>query len=220
MHLPGLRVASASSPGVGVQPAARRHRGRQPGRSSSSTRRSTPARARSSAARSRRSARRPSSGAGNDVTIVATMLMVGRALAAADALAAEGIEAEVIDLRWLRPLDLPTVAASVAKTGRLVVAEEQVHAAGWGATVISELAQRGVGLGLAATTRQPARRLPDPVLAAARGPGRPVGRRHRRCRQGRHRPLIGWLSRRRCHRRLIHRGAGPCRQRPAPCARG
>jgi pyruvate dehydrogenase E1 component beta subunit len=76
---------------------------------------------------------------GSDVTIVATLLMVERSLAAAETLAAEGIEAEVIDLRWLRPLDLPTVRASVDKTGRLVVVEEQVHAAGWGATVISEL---------------------------------------------------------------------------------
>lgn len=81
---------------------------------------------------------------GRDVTIVATLLMVERALKAAETLAAEGIEAEVIDLRWVRPLDLPTVRASVEKTGRLVVAEEQVHAAGWGATIISELAQAGV----------------------------------------------------------------------------
>ena len=43
-----------------------------------------------------------------------------------------------------RPLDLATVRESVERTGRLVVAEEQVHAAGWGATVISELAQGGV----------------------------------------------------------------------------
>ena len=50
--------------------------------------------------------------AGADVTIVATLLMVDRALAAADELAAEGIDAEVIDLRWLRPLDLPLVRAS------------------------------------------------------------------------------------------------------------
>jgi len=81
---------------------------------------------------------------GSDVTIVATLLMVERALAAADQLAAAGIEAEVIDLRWLRPLDLPTVRTSVEKTGRLVVVEEQVHAAGWGATVISELTIGGV----------------------------------------------------------------------------
>jgi pyruvate dehydrogenase E1 component beta subunit len=82
--------------------------------------------------------------AGSDMTIVATLLMVERALAAADQLAAGGIDAEVIDLRWLRPLDLPTVRASVEKTGRLVVVEEQVHAAGWGATVISELTISGM----------------------------------------------------------------------------
>jgi pyruvate/2-oxoglutarate/acetoin dehydrogenase E1 component len=81
---------------------------------------------------------------GSDVTIVATMLMVERALAAAEGLAADGIEAEVIDLRWLRPLDLPTVRASAERTRRLVVAEEQVHAAGWGATIISELTIGGL----------------------------------------------------------------------------
>lgn len=80
---------------------------------------------------------------GRDVTIVATLLMVERALKAAETLAAEGIEAEVIDLRWLRPLDLPTVRSSVERTGRLVVAEEQVHAGGWGATIISELVMGG-----------------------------------------------------------------------------
>ena len=81
---------------------------------------------------------------GSDVTIVATLLMVERALAAADALAADGISAEVIDLRWLRPLDLPTVRASVDKTRRIVIAEEQVHAAGWGATIVSEMTIGGV----------------------------------------------------------------------------
>lgn len=80
---------------------------------------------------------------GDAVTIVATLMMVERALKAAEELAAEGIDAEVIDLRWVRPLDLQTVGASVAKTGRLVVAEEQVHAGGWGATIISELTMRG-----------------------------------------------------------------------------
>ncbi|MEO5966556.1 MAG: transketolase C-terminal domain-containing protein [Candidatus Limnocylindrales bacterium] len=80
---------------------------------------------------------------GTDVTIIGTLLMAERALAAADQLAAEGISAEVIDLRWIRPLDIPAVAASVAKTGRLVIAEEQVHAGGWGATLISELVMAG-----------------------------------------------------------------------------
>jgi pyruvate dehydrogenase E1 component beta subunit len=84
--------------------------------------------------------------AGSDVTIVATLLMVERALQAAELLAAEGISAEVIDLRWIRPLDLETVAASVARTGRLVVAEEQWHEGGWGATLISRLVMSGTHL--------------------------------------------------------------------------
>jgi pyruvate dehydrogenase E1 component beta subunit len=81
---------------------------------------------------------------GRDVTVVATMLMVERALAAAKLLESEDISLEVIDLRWIRPLDVATVKASVQRTGRLLVAEEQVHAGGWGATVISELAMAGL----------------------------------------------------------------------------
>jgi pyruvate dehydrogenase E1 component beta subunit len=64
---------------------------------------------------------------GTDVTITAHARMVGFALKAAEQLAAEGIEAEVIDLRTLRPLDTATVIESVKKTNRLVTAEE-----GWG----------------------------------------------------------------------------------------
>lgn len=62
--------------------------------------------------------------AGDDVTIVATSLQVLTALEAADALAADGIAAEVVDLRTLVPLDSAAVLASVAKTGRLVVVDE------------------------------------------------------------------------------------------------
>jgi pyruvate dehydrogenase E1 component beta subunit len=80
---------------------------------------------------------------GRDVTIVASLLMVGRALEAAQTLAAEGIDAEVIDLRWVRPLDMATIGASVARTRRLALAEEQWHEAGWGATIISRLTQAG-----------------------------------------------------------------------------
>jgi pyruvate/2-oxoglutarate/acetoin dehydrogenase E1 component len=83
---------------------------------------------------------------GADVTIVSTLLMLDRSLQAAEKLAAEGIDAEVIDLRFMRPFDLPTVRTSVEKTGRLVVAEEQVHAGGWGATLISRLVIEGVKL--------------------------------------------------------------------------
>lgn len=77
---------------------------------------------------------------GQDVTLVATLLMVERALKAAELLAAEGVDVEVIDLQWLDPLDRDSVQASVERTGRLVVAEEQPHAGGWGATLISHLA--------------------------------------------------------------------------------
>jgi len=61
---------------------------------------------------------------GKDVTIVTYSIAVGLALEAAETLAGEGIEAEVIDLRTLRPLDKETVLASLAKTNRLVIAEE------------------------------------------------------------------------------------------------
>ncbi len=64
---------------------------------------------------------------GKDVTIVAYSRMVGFALEAAAALAKDGIEAEVVDLRTIRPMDAETVAASVMKTNRLVTVEE-----GWG----------------------------------------------------------------------------------------
>jgi pyruvate dehydrogenase E1 component beta subunit len=80
---------------------------------------------------------------GADVTVVATLLMVERALAAAEMLAGEEIDVEVVDLRWLRPLDIDTVQRSVERTRRLLVVEEQVHSGGWGATVISMLALRG-----------------------------------------------------------------------------
>jgi pyruvate dehydrogenase E1 component beta subunit len=61
---------------------------------------------------------------GKDVTLVSYSIGVGVALEAAEKLAAEGIDAEVIDLRTLRPLDTKTVLKSLAKTNRLVVVEE------------------------------------------------------------------------------------------------
>jgi pyruvate dehydrogenase E1 component beta subunit len=70
---------------------------------------------------------------GSDVTITAFSIMVGKAMEAADALAEEGISAEVIDLRSLRPLDTATVVASVQKTNRLVTCEEGWAFAGIGA---------------------------------------------------------------------------------------
>ncbi len=70
---------------------------------------------------------------GKDVTITAFSLMVGRALEAADELAKDGIEAEVIDLRTIRPLDTATIITSLKKTNRLVSVEEGWPFAGVGA---------------------------------------------------------------------------------------
>ena len=76
---------------------------------------------------------------GSDVTIVAFSIMVGRALEAAEKLAEEGIEAEVIDLRSLRPLDTATVVESVKKTNRIVSCEEGWPAAGIGAEIAARM---------------------------------------------------------------------------------
>ena len=74
---------------------------------------------------------------GRDVTITAFSIMVGKALEAAEQLAQEGIEAEVIDLRTLRPLDTQTVITSVKKTSRLISCEEGFPFAGIGAEMIA-----------------------------------------------------------------------------------
>lgn len=83
---------------------------------------------------------------GADVTLVALASMVPLALKAADLLSGEGIEAEVIDLRCLVPLDMSTVLASLGRTSRLVTVEENPYQGGWGATVVSVVADEGFGL--------------------------------------------------------------------------
>jgi acetoin:2,6-dichlorophenolindophenol oxidoreductase subunit beta len=143
MHLPGLRVVTASSPGSAYELLRAALADNNPvlfhehkalyGRKGLVRRGAVAELGKAAALRT-----------GSDVTIVATLMMVERALQAAGELAELGIESEVIDLRWIRPLDMTTVRASVGKTGRLVVAEEQVHAAGWGATIISELTMGGI----------------------------------------------------------------------------
>lgn len=78
---------------------------------------------------------------GTDVTIVANLLYVGRALEAAAELEKEGIQAEVIDPRTLVPLDMSTITESVKKTGRLVVVHEAHRNAGWGAEVAAQVTE-------------------------------------------------------------------------------
>ncbi len=79
---------------------------------------------------------------GTDVTITAFSIMVGRALQAADALAAQGISAEVIALRTIRPLDSETIVASVKKTSRLVTCEEGFPFAGVGAEIAIQVMEQ------------------------------------------------------------------------------
>ena len=81
---------------------------------------------------------------GRDLTIVASSIMTLRAAAAAERLAADGIDAEVIDLRSLRPIDFPTIAASVRKTHRLLVVHEGVKTMGIGAEVSAMIAESDV----------------------------------------------------------------------------
>jgi acetoin:2,6-dichlorophenolindophenol oxidoreductase subunit beta len=77
---------------------------------------------------------------GKDATIVALGLMVPRALQAAEQLAERGIEAEVIDVRSLVPLDTAAILASVGRTGRLFTVEENPRLLGWGAEIASIVA--------------------------------------------------------------------------------
>ena len=82
---------------------------------------------------------------GNAVTIVASGLMVDRALGAARILADEGISAEVIDLRSVQPLDEDTILASVEKTGRLVIVHEAPVRGGFGGEIAAVVANKGLG---------------------------------------------------------------------------
>ena len=82
---------------------------------------------------------------GADVTILAKLLMVYKALAAAEALEAEGISCEVIDPRSLVPFDADLVVQSVAKTGRLVIVDECPRTGGWAGEAAAQLQEKAFG---------------------------------------------------------------------------
>jgi pyruvate dehydrogenase E1 component beta subunit len=120
---------------------------------------------------------------GTDVTIAGYSIMVGHALAAAEVLAGEGINAEVIDLRSLRPLDTETLIASVKKTNRLVTVEEGWAVAGIGAELaavtmeqafdwldapVARVAAADVPLPYAANLEKLALPQPEDIVAAAK----------------------------------------------------
>jgi pyruvate/2-oxoglutarate/acetoin dehydrogenase E1 component len=83
--------------------------------------------------------------AGSDITVVTAMKSVHDSLEAADALEDEGVSAEVVDLRTLRPFDLETVLASVRKTSRLVVVEEGPLTGGWAGEVLASVVESALG---------------------------------------------------------------------------
>lgn len=78
---------------------------------------------------------------GTAATIIAYSIMVSRALEAAETLAADGIDAEVIDVRTLRPLDEATLVQSAIKTGRVLIVHEAVRTGGFGAEIAARLAE-------------------------------------------------------------------------------
>ena len=104
--------------------------------------------------------------AGSDVTVVALASTVPMALQAADRLAADGVSVEVIDLRTLIPLDVSTVMASLERTSKLLVVEENPYQGGWGATVASIVADEGFEMLDAPVRRLAADNVPLPFADA------------------------------------------------------
>lgn len=81
---------------------------------------------------------------GRDITVVATSLMVREALAAADRLALEGIEVEVVDPRTIIPLDIGTICRSIEKTGRLIVVDEAVATCSVASEIVTQVAEHAL----------------------------------------------------------------------------
>jgi pyruvate/2-oxoglutarate/acetoin dehydrogenase E1 component len=106
---------------------------------------------------------------GKDVTLVGLMRTVYTALQAAEELAQEGIQAEVIDLRSLNPLDFETVRASLEKTNRLVTVEESNVCGGWGAELSAQVMEKAFSLLDAPVTRIGAPNTPVPACPTLEG---------------------------------------------------
>ena len=102
---------------------------------------------------------------GSDVTITAFSIMVGRALEAADRLAEQGISAEVIDLRTIRPLDTETIVNSVKKTSRLITCEEGFPFAGVGSEIAMQVMEQAFDWLDAPVARVTGKDVPMPYAA-------------------------------------------------------
>ena len=111
--------------------------------------------------------------AGGDATLVAVGAMVPRAVAAAERLAAEGIECTVVDLRSLVPLDVRTLLDAVAVTGRLFTVEENPRLCGWGAEIASIVAEEAFGALTGPIVRITTPHIPLPAADALEDLARP-----------------------------------------------
>jgi pyruvate dehydrogenase E1 component beta subunit len=134
--------------------------------------------------------------AGGDVTLVGLSITVGICLAAADQLAADGVAAEVLDLRTLVPLDAAAVLASVRRTGRLVIVEENPGQLGWGAAIAAIAAEEAFGDLAAPVARVSGGNVPLPVAASLEAevdvsPARVVAASHAVLSHGRQRSGAG-----------------------------
>ncbi len=103
--------------------------------------------------------------AGKDVTLVSWSIGMTYALKAAEELAKQGIEAEVIDLRTIRPMDLPTIIESVKKTGRCVTVEEGWPQSGVGAEIVAQLMEKAFDYLDAPVLRVTGKDVPMPYAA-------------------------------------------------------
>ncbi len=118
--------------------------------------------------------------AGKDVTIIAFSIMVGKALQAADELAKQGIDAEVINLRSMRPFDTETIVASVKKTNRLVSVEEGWPFAGIGSELAALMMEHAFDYLDAPVKRVAGLDIPLPYAANLEKMALPQARHHRR----------------------------------------
>ena len=111
---------------------------------------------------------------GRDATVVTYSAMLHETLAAAEELAAEGYEIEVVDLRSVKPLDTDTILASVARTGRLLVVSEAFPWGGVAAEVVARVTTEGFGLLDVPPQRLNAKDTPVPYHPALWGTHRPT----------------------------------------------
>jgi acetoin:2,6-dichlorophenolindophenol oxidoreductase subunit beta len=108
------------------------------------------------------SIRRP----GTDITVVAMQAMLNKALSAAEKLAGEGIQLEVIDPKTLVPLDIETIVESVKRTNRLLISHEAVERAGWAGEIAMQVMQHAFDFLAAPISRVCGKNVPMPYSAS------------------------------------------------------